>query len=146
MKPIIPSDLQNYYDDWQMSPGLECNSFLFLTGFTGVRADGSLSSDPETQIREAFDKVCLVLREAGLSFGAVVEMTTYHVGLREHLDIFKQVRSEYVKEPYPAWTAIDVVGLVREGAFVEVRAIAKRDGDLLATDSRGSGRSPSRRS
>jgi len=121
MKPIIPSDLQNYYDDWQMSP--------FLTGFTGVRADGSLSSDPETQIREAFDKVCSVLREAGLSFGAVVEMTTYHVGLRDHLDIFKQIRSEYVREPYPAWTAIEVSGFVREGAFVEVRAIAKRNGD-----------------
>ena len=125
-KAIIPSELQDYYRDWRMSPGLEAHGFLFFTGFTGARSDGSLSSDPETQIRDAFAKVRMVLDNAGLDFGAVVEMTTYHVGLRGHLDLFKKVRADHVKEPYPAWTAIEVAGFVREDAIVEIRVIAKR--------------------
>lgn len=124
--PIIPSELQSYVDDWRMSPGLEHNGFIFMTGFTGAGADGALSDDPEEQIRAAFEKVGLVLRHAGLGFEHIVEMTSYHVGLRAHLETFKRVRAEHVVEPYPAWTAIEVAGFVRESAIVELRVIARR--------------------
>ncbi len=124
-KAIIPDDLKSYYDDWHMSPGLVCDGFVFFTGFTGTRADGGLSSDPETQIRDAFAKVQSVLEAGGIGFGHLVEMTSYHVGLRDHLDIFKSVRDSFVVEPYPAWTAIEVAGFVREGAIVEIRVIAR---------------------
>lgn len=123
--PIIPPALQSYYDDWHMSPGLICNGFVFFTGFTGTESDGTLSSAPETQIRNAFAKVQAVLEAGGMGFGHIVEMTSYHVGLREHLDFFKSVRDEFVVEPYPAWTAIEVAGFVREGAIVEIRVIAR---------------------
>ena len=124
-KAVIPKALQSYYDDWRMSPGHMSGDHLFLTGFTGANADGSLSADPETQMRNAFEKVGSVLIEAGLDFGSLVEMTTYHVGLKDHLELFKSVRADYVREPYPAWTAIEVAGFVREGAIVEIRAIAR---------------------
>lgn len=123
---IIPADMQAYHDDWKMSPGLACGDFVFLTGFTGANSSGHMSADPEEQMRNAFRKVELVLSEAGLDFGAVVEMTTYHVGLRTHLQLFKDVRSEFVRAPYPAWTAIEVAGFVHEDAIVEVRVIASR--------------------
>lgn len=123
---IVPKELKSYYDDWKMSPGHLSNDHVFLTGFTGVNADGSLSRDPETQMRSAFDKVGLVLREAGMDFGDLVEMTTYHIGLRSHLELFKSVRAQYVQEPYPAWTAIEVAGFVNEGAILEIRAIAQK--------------------
>ena len=123
-RAIIPKELASYYSDWKMSPGLASGQHVFFTGFTGVNADGSLSSDPETQMRRAFETVGLVLREAGLGFEALVEMTTYHVGLRDHLEVFKEVRAEYVQEPYPAWTAIEVAGFVREGAVIEIRVVA----------------------
>ncbi len=64
-----------------MSPGLVCDGFVFFTGFTGTRADGSLSSDPEMQIRDAFAKVQSVLEAGGMGFEHLVEMTSYHVGL-----------------------------------------------------------------
>ncbi len=125
-RPIVPAAMQAYYDDWRMSPGLACQGFLFLTGFTGVTPEGRLASDPEEQIREAFQQVQSVLREGGIDFGHVVEMTSYHVGLKEHLEIFKRVRAEFVREPYPAWTAIEVADFVTEGVIVEVRVIARR--------------------
>lgn len=124
-RAIVPSELKDYYDDWRMSPGLVCKGFVFLTGFTGARADGRLAADPETQIRDAFRKVVLVLDSGGMDFGHLVEMTTYHVGLKDHFDIFQSVRADFVVEPYPAWTAIEVAGFVREGAIVEIRAIAR---------------------
>ncbi|WP_299471359.1 RidA family protein [uncultured Roseibium sp.] len=126
-RAIVPAELQSYYDGWMMSPGLSSGDFVFLTGFTGVSPDGDLPADAEQQIRNAFYKVELVLREAELDFSAIVEMTTYHVGLRDHFDVFKNVRSEFVQEPYPAWTAIEVAGFVHEDAIVEIKVIASRE-------------------
>ena len=125
-KAIVPAELRSYYDDWRMSPGLDAGGFVFMTGFTGAGPDGRLSADPETQMRDAFAKVARVLDEAGLDFGSIVEMTTYHIGLKDHLDLFKRIRAEHVREPYPAWTAIEVAGFARDGAIVEIRVIARR--------------------
>ncbi len=125
LRPVVPPAMRAYYDDWHMSPGLSCNGFLFLTGMTGKRPDGVLSADPATQIREAFQQVNAVLEEAGLSFGHVVELTSYHKGLRDHLEVFQEIHADYVQEPYPAWTAIEVAGFVTEGVIVELRVIAR---------------------
>ena len=85
MKSIVPAELQSYYDDWKMSPGLLSNGHVFFTGFTGVDDKGELPDDPESQIRNSFEKIGFVLRDAGLGFESLVEMTSYHVGLRDHL-------------------------------------------------------------
>ncbi|POF29009.1 RidA family protein [Roseibium marinum] len=127
---VVPEELKPCYTDWRMSPGLACGDFVFLTGFTGEEPNGDLPEDPETQIRNAFRKVGLVLAKAGLSYGALVDMTSYHVGLRTHLETFKTIRAEFVEEPYPAWTAIEVNGFVREGAIVEIKAVASRSPKL----------------
>lgn len=124
---IIPKELQSYYSDWKMAPGLISGQHVFLTGFTGTDPEGTQPEDPEAQIRNAFEKIGLVLREANLDYGSLVEMTSYHVGLRAHLEVFKAVRADYVVEPYPAWTAIEVAGFVQQGAIVEIRAIAALD-------------------
>lgn len=120
---FTPSSLSDYRDEWHMSPGVESNGLLFLTGMTGHREQGA-SSDAETQIREAFGKIESVLTEAGLKMSDLVEMTTYHVGMAEHIETFRRVRDEFVVEPYPAWTAIEVIGLIDEGTIVEIRVIA----------------------
>jgi enamine deaminase RidA (YjgF/YER057c/UK114 family) len=78
----------------------------------------------EEQVRSAFEKIGSVLAEAGLSHDAIVEMTTYHVGIHEHFDLFNEVRCEYVSDPFPAWTAVEVAALRRTGAVVEIRVVA----------------------
>lgn len=89
-----------------------------------------MPDDPERQFRQAFEKIGAVLEQAGVGFGAIVEMTTYHVGLRQHFDVFSAVRAEYVIDPYPAWTAVEVAGLRREGALVEIKVVATtQDGE-----------------
>ena len=123
---IVPKSLEAYVSDWKMSPGLEHDGFIFMTGFTGASADGQYSEDHGEQIEAVFTKIQAVLYEAGLGFEHLVEMTSYHIGLRDHLDQFKNIRARYVQEPFPAWTAIEVSGFVREAAVVEIKCIARR--------------------
>jgi enamine deaminase RidA (YjgF/YER057c/UK114 family) len=124
---VVPTDLEPYYEGWHMSPGRIAGGLLFMTGMTGHRPDGTFAENPEEQIRDAFTKIDRVLDEAGLDWRNLVEMTSYHVGIQDHLDLFRQVRDEYIREPYPAWTAIEVAGFITS-AIVEIRAVADATG------------------
>lgn len=123
-RAVIPAELRAASAQLKMSPAIISGSHVFLTGATGGGSDGKMPDAAEAQFRNIFDKIGLILKEAGLTFDAVVEMTTYHVGLREHFDVFDAIRREYLGEPFPAWTAVEVAGLRREGAEAEVRIIA----------------------
>lgn len=131
VRALFPDGSEASAAQIKVSPGVVSGDHVFLTGMTGSRPDGSMPEDLSEQFRNAFDKIGAVLKEAGLSHTAIVEMTSYHVGLREHFDTFNRIRSEYVEEPFPAWTAVDVAGLRREGAVVEIRVVATAE-PLLA--------------
>lgn len=123
-RALFPGGRRSTADKLKLSPGIVSGDHVFLTGMTGSGPDGEMPASIEEQFRQAFEKIGAVLREADLGFDSIVEMTTYHVGLREHFDSFCAIRSEYVTEPFPAWTAVEVAGLRREGAVVEIRVIA----------------------
>ncbi len=44
--------------------------------------------------------------------------------MHDHIETFRRVRDEFITEPYPAWTAIEVTGRITEGTIVEIRAVA----------------------
>ena len=117
--------------DWHLSPLLDTGDFVFLSGITGTHPDLSVNADPEAQFRDTFRFLSANLQAAGLTIDHIVDMTTYHVGLREHLNAFIRVKDEFVSEPYPAWTAIGVTELITEGTLVEIRVIAKRSFDQV---------------
>lgn len=123
-RALIPAGAEGAVAAMKLSPGLVSNGHVFVTGMTGSLADGTMLEDAEAQFRSAFDKIGAVLAEAGLSCADIVEMTSYHVGIANHFDLFSAVRAEYVADPYPAWTAVEVAGLRRPGAFVEVKVVA----------------------
>jgi enamine deaminase RidA (YjgF/YER057c/UK114 family) len=123
-KVIVMPEFAHYPRDWHFSPGVDTGDLVFFSGITGVRADGSMSLDPEAQIRDAFRILQNNLTQAGIAYCDVVELTTYHVALKQHLNTFRQVKDEFIVEPYPAWTAVGVSELITEGALVEIRAIA----------------------
>ena len=99
---------------------------MHCSGVLGTGEDGSLAEEPVDQFRQAFGNAQVVLEEAGCGWDDVVEMTTFHVALSDHLAAFMQAKDEFVGEPYPAWTAIGITELAIPGALVEVRITARR--------------------
>ena len=127
MKKVIATpEFSHFPKDWHLSPGIDDGDYVFFSGVTGTRPDLSISDDPETQFRETFEFLKNNLFQAGLDFNNVVEMTSYHVGLREHLETFIKVKDVFIFEPYPAWTAIGVAELITKGTLIEIRVIAKK--------------------
>jgi hypothetical protein len=51
-------------------------------------------------------------------------MTTFHVGLQQHLGAFMAVKDRYLPAPFPAWTAIGVSELAFPGGLAELRVTA----------------------
>ncbi|WP_299296111.1 RidA family protein [uncultured Tateyamaria sp.] len=123
-RALIPENLRAACAAADMSPGIQSGNHVFLTGVTGVLSDGVMPAEAEAQFHSCFDKIASVLAEADLTLGYVVEMTSYHVGLRAHFDLFDSVRRQHLSAPFPAWTAVEVAGLRRPGAVVEIRVVA----------------------
>ncbi len=121
---VIPDGMQNFYDQFHFAPAMRSGKTLYCSGQVGNGPDGQLDPDPAVQITAAFENVARVLAEAGASFENVVEMTTFHVDFNEHIGIFMQVKDGFVKEPYPAWTAVGVTELAF-GAMVEIKVTAR---------------------
>lgn len=128
-RALIPPQMARLEEDWRMSPGLVSNGHVFLTGFNGCPLDGPPAPDPATQITTAFDAVESVLSEAGLDFSHVIDMTSYHVGLADHLTLFRELRAAWIRRPYPAWTAIEVAGFATPGVIVELKVVARLQSD-----------------
>jgi enamine deaminase RidA (YjgF/YER057c/UK114 family) len=123
---VIPSGMESYYDRLHFAPAVRADDRLYCAGVIGVGADGKASDDPETQFTRAFELLGSVLTAGGVGFADVVDVTTFHVGLREHVRTFAKVKDRFLREPYPAWTAIGVSELLVPGGLVEIKVIARR--------------------
>jgi enamine deaminase RidA (YjgF/YER057c/UK114 family) len=107
------------------APGLVANGFLFIAGQLGRDDAGAVIAEPEAQITRAWRNVETILGEAGCTPRDIVDVTTFHVGLREHLTLYKQVRDRFMQGHAPPWTAIGVSELSRPGLIVEIKCIAR---------------------
>lgn len=121
---VIPASMRAMYDGFHFAPATRAQGLLLCSGQIGIGPDGRAPADPTAQFTLAFEAVKQILAEAKLDFGDVVELTTFHVGLREHLAAFMAVKDRYLPAPFPAWTAIGVSELAFPGGLAEVRVTA----------------------
>ncbi|MFT5390958.1 MAG: enamine deaminase RidA (YjgF/YER057c/UK114 family) [Gammaproteobacteria bacterium] len=126
MQSIIPEGQQATYDNSHFSPAVIDGDRIYLSGIIGTDANGSVPTDPKTQFECAFETVNTILEAAGATLSDIVEITTYHIDLHDHLGVFFAVKDAYIKEPYPAWTAIGVSALARRKGLAEIRVIAAK--------------------
>lgn len=123
---LVPKGMEIAYDQFHFAPAVRAGGLLRCAGQLGTDERFALvSSEPEAQFVQAFENVKRVLAAAKLDFSDVVEMTTFHVGLREHIGTFLAVKDRYFSAPWPAWTAIGIVELAAPGALVEIRVTAR---------------------
>lgn len=122
---VVPKGMEAYYDHYHFAPAVKDGDHLYCSGVIGIGPDGKPPADPQAQFTQAFESLQGVLAAAGLSFADVVEMTTFHVGLQANLLTFMSVKDRYLKEPFPAWTAIGITELAVPGGLVEIKVIAR---------------------
>ena len=122
------------YGDWHFAPVRRAGDFVFLSGVVaGPRKDEARTPEAyRAQLRRAFSTLQASLAAAKLTFADVVELQTFHVfssphfeGTKEqHLDAVRAVKDEFMKAPYPAWTAIGVSALVPDNGLIEIKLTA----------------------
>ncbi len=122
---VIPKGMEGFYDHYHFAPAVKDRDRLFCAGMIGLDPDGNAVKDPEGQFTQAFESLKAVLAAAGSSFADVVEMTTFHVGLQAHMQLFMKVKDRFLMAPYPAWTGIGVSELGVPGALVEIKLTAR---------------------
>ena len=98
-----------------------------------VYSSGQIGLDPETgELVEGVEaqthRVMLnlqgVLAAAGLDFGAVVKTTIFLADMEDFATV-NGIYEEYVDEPYPARSTVEVARLPKD-ARIEVDVVAKR--------------------
>jgi 2-iminobutanoate/2-iminopropanoate deaminase len=97
---------------------------VYIAGQLGLDRDGKLSSDFRLQAVQTFENLKAALAAVGGQFQNVVKLNNYLVDVK-YLPVFRQVRDSYMSDQNrPASTTIAISGLAREGALLEIEAVA----------------------
>lgn len=125
--PINPwtwQDARGFTQAWLVRGA---DSVLFLSGQGPVDADGHLvgEGDFDAQVRQTFDNLVTILRQADYTIADIVKVTVYLTDTAQ-LPRYGQIKADYIPGPQPASTAIGVAALALPGMQLEVEAIATR--------------------
>ena len=97
---------------------------VYIAGQLGIDREGKLSSDFRLQAVQTFENLKNALAAVGGQFQHVVKLNNYFVDMK-YLPTFRQVRDSYLADKdRPASTTLAISGLAREGALLEVEAVA----------------------
>ena len=97
---------------------------VYIAGQLGVDSDGKVNGDFHLQAVQTFENLKTALAAVGAEFRHVVKLNNYLVDVK-YLPVFRQVRDSYLADQNrPASTTIAISGLAREGALLEIEAVA----------------------
>lgn len=123
------------YDEYRYAAVRRVDNMLYISGVVmgPLGHEGTDVAAFKAQVRRGFERLRASLTASGASFGDVVMVNSFHVwdspnftGSRDqHWDAFYEVAGDYIKAPYPAWTAVGTSGLLAPRGLVEVQMIAR---------------------
>src|SRR5215510_2956327 len=110
---------------YTFSPAVRAGNLLFISGMTAGDESGQIvgRGDIVAQTRYIFQKFGRLLAAAGAGFEHVVQTTDY-ITTTDHYRETAAIRREFFRPPYPTATGVIVKGLLREGALIEISAVA----------------------
>jgi 2-iminobutanoate/2-iminopropanoate deaminase len=117
----MPPPVGPYSNAVATAPG----RLVFIAGQVAYDADGKVvgKGDVEAQTRQVMENIKLGLEAAGADFSKVVRIVNYITDI----DLFSKmaaVRRQYLKEPYPVSSLVEVSGLMEPDLIIEIEAIA----------------------
>lgn len=128
------------YDEYRYAAVRRVDNMLYLSGVVMGPRDKEATDVAgfKAQVRRGFERIKANLAASGASFADVVMVNSFHVwdspnftGTRdEHWDAFYEVAADYIKAPYPAWTAVGTNGLLAKRGLVEVQMVARLPNSL----------------
>ena len=117
---INPGNTQRIYQEWHYAQAARVGDTIWVSGQPGA---GAGANDIEGQTRAVFKRLKSVLEASGSSLDDVVELTSYHLNIKD-IDKVGKVKDEFMPNHYPAWTAIGTTALVMPDALIEIKAEA----------------------
>lgn len=107
------------------SQAVESGEWVYSSGQIGLDpATGELVKGIEAQTHRVMRNLANVLSAAGLELGDVVKTTIFLADMADFATV-NAIYSEYLEEPYPARSTVQVAGLPKD-ARIEVDVVAKR--------------------
>jgi enamine deaminase RidA (YjgF/YER057c/UK114 family) len=116
-------DLNKIQQDWGFADAVVAGDTIYLSGVVAGLRPGE--TNLKLPYERAFQAIGKVLERAGASWDDVVEMTSFHTDLTTQMPAIVAVKKEYVKNPPPAWTAIQVSRLIPNAGITEIKIVAK---------------------
>jgi enamine deaminase RidA (YjgF/YER057c/UK114 family) len=137
---ILPNErAKQSYDEFRYAAIRRVDNTLYISGVIMARREGE-GRDPaafKLQVDRGFKRLQELLASAGATFNDVTMINSFHVwespdfegGKDQHFALFEEVAGNYLKPPYPAWTAVGTTGTLAKGGLVEVQLIARAPGN-----------------
>jgi reactive intermediate/imine deaminase len=108
------------------SQAIRAGGTIYLSGQIGLDpATMTVADGAEAQIHQVFRNLQAVAAAAGASLDDAVKLTVFLTDLA-HFAKLNEIMSRYLKQPYPARSAVGVAQLPR-GALVEIEAVLVKD-------------------
>jgi enamine deaminase RidA (YjgF/YER057c/UK114 family) len=110
---------------YSMAAITEGKRLLFIAGQVAVDRSGALvGHDIETQARQVFENLRLILEAAGATLDDVVNTDVFLVDIARDLEGYLRVRQQYFPHNPPPSTLIQVPALVSPDYLIEIKAVA----------------------
>jgi enamine deaminase RidA (YjgF/YER057c/UK114 family) len=98
---------------------------VYVAGQVPLDKDGKLigAGNFQAQVEQTFTNLKAALAAGGADLSNVVDMTTYVTDMSQ-VDTYRKVRNEYMSDPLPAASLVEVKGLFRGDVMLEISAVA----------------------
>lgn len=123
---VIPDAMKLIPERMGYVPAVRVGDVLYCSGQIGRNSQLEVILDPEQQFIAAWENLRLVLEAGGCTFADVVDMTTYHVDIDQHLALHRDVKDRVFPRSNSAWTAIGVSALAHPALLLEIKCVAVR--------------------
>ena len=115
---------RKFQQEWGYADAVVSGDTVTLSGVVaGVRPG---ETDLRIGYTRAFERLGAVLRNAGVGWDDVVDITSFHTDLTTQMPAMVAVKNQYIKPPFPTWTAIQVSRLIPDNGITEIKIVARK--------------------
>lgn len=115
---------RKFQQEWGYADAVVSGDTVTLSGVVaGVRPG---ETDLRVGYTRALERLGAVLRNAGVGWDDVVDITSFHTDLTTQMPAMVAVKNQYIKPPFPTWTAIQVSRLIPDNGITEIKIVARK--------------------